>query len=515
MDDAYQLDAHGPEAVTSVVTDEEPPLPPLRPGRARRRPRKLEGTELLARYEVESVLGQGGMATVYRGRHKTIEKPVAIKVLDGAIEGIPDAIERFLQEARVTSRVIHENVVEVTDFGITAEGVVFCVMELLHGETLGDLVDAEGPLAPTRAAAIMRQICSALQAAHDHGIIHRDLKPDNCFRTPRTSDQDFIKVLDFGIARVTAAASQTVARPRRTEIGCIVGTPDYMAPEQARAEDFDHRVDVYAAGGVLFELLTGRRPYLGNSAAELLAAHIHLPVPDPGELVPSLCPELRAVVRKAMAKDPDDRYPSMVALSQAITQAVRAQARQRTTFHRVVQHASMVVAASALLFGYGALRESPPEHASIGLGELASPHIVLAMQPRGAAEDTVAGIVADDTRVEPSVEVPAKAESPLLAEMLSDKLREPSVAQPRRHSKRAAVADSPRPIEPPAAEAEAAAIVDEAPAADEAAAPAALPDVTHEPEAHVEEDPAAPAPPARVRRKVNDLKDPFVRPNET
>ncbi len=306
-------------------------LPVARPGEAAPRPgrrRRLEHSELLGRYRVESAIGEGGMATVYAGVHTTIHRPVAIKVLDAALDSVPDAVERFLQEARLTSRVVHENVVEVTDFGVTEDGVVFCVMERLQGETLGALIEREGPLPVPRAAAIMRQICGALQAAHEQGIIHRDLKPENCFRAPRTSNSDFIKVLDFGIARVTGqhARDRRGTRPR-TQVGCIVGTPEYMAPEQARAEHFDHRIDVYAAGGLFFELLTGRVPYDRGSAAELIAAHLGDPVPDPRELVPSLVPEVCDVVLTAMAKRADDRYADMRELADAIDAAAVAQAR--------------------------------------------------------------------------------------------------------------------------------------------------------------------------------------------
>ena len=496
--------APGAEAVTAVV---EPTFSqPLARRTPRPRGRNLEGTELLARYEVEEVIGHGGMATVYRGRHKTIDKPVAIKVLDGAIEGLPDAVQRFLQEARVTSRVVHENVVEVNDFGVTADGVVFSVMELLQGETLGDLVDAEGPLPPGRACAIMLQICSALQVAHTHGIIHRDLKPDNCFRTPRTSNPDFIKVLDFGIARVTPDASRAVrvAARARTEVGCIVGTPDYMAPEQARAEPFDHRVDVYAAGGLFFELLTGRKPYEGTSAAEQLAAHLHMPVPDPGALVPTVCPALRDVVRKAMAKDPEDRHPSMAALAQDIIHAQRQQTKWGSALRRIFERASIVATAAALVLGYWSLREDPRALVSVGFSELASPRLAMAMKPN--ERDPIVRAPVEP----PTAEIaPSSAEPPILAEVLSTRLREPTSHKQHARSRRA-IAEAPREVELPTTADGGDSALDDPPTIDELGEAPREQTPPDESVAAPAEEPEPAKAPTRPRDKGTDLKDPFV-----
>lgn len=277
---------------------------------------------MLGQYQVESLIGVGGMASVYRAMHRTIGKAVAIKVLDRALL-VPDAVERFLMEAQATSRIDHEHVIDITDFGQTSDGVVFSVMELLVGETLQATLDAEGTLEPRRAAAIMLQICGALSAAHDAGIVHRDLKPENCFRTPRTSNADYIKVLDFGIAKVKRSAEQRItATPRRTRVGVIVGTPEFMAPEQARAEDCDHRADVYSAGVMFFRMLTGRMPFEKSSAAELLAQHMYEPVPAMQGIRPSLPSALCAVVDCAMAKEPSARYDSMAAMAEAIEDAL-------------------------------------------------------------------------------------------------------------------------------------------------------------------------------------------------
>lgn len=334
-------------------------IPVVKPGStaalpARRRPRNLEGAELPARYEVGNVISEGGTATLYRGRHKAIHNAVAIKVLDAALENMPDAVGRFLEEAQVTSRVVHENVVEVYDFGSTADGVVFCVMELLVGETLSELVAANGALPVARAAAIMRQVCSAVQEAHDRGIIHRDLGPANCFRTPRTSNPDFIKLLAFGsrVASETELVSVQRALPRRTQVGCT-------APEQVRGERLDHRVDIYAAGGMLFELLTGRAPYIRGTAAELLEAHLHAPVPDPSSVVPTLPGAICDVVCKAMAKNAADRHASMAELAADISSALLEAGAGTRSWLRGRVTAFAIAAASAVLLGGWALRDTP------------------------------------------------------------------------------------------------------------------------------------------------------------
>ncbi len=284
----------------------------------------LVGTTLAGRYLVEEKVGEGGMATVFRGRHLAIRKQVAIKVLDPALH-IPDAVERFLQEAQATSLIRHEHVVEVTDFGATEDNVVFSVMELLSGETLQTTLESEGKLEPRRAAGIMRQICLGLHAAHQQGVIHRDLKPENCFRAPRTSSPDFIKVLDFGIAKVDAAAATALtAAPRKTQVGMVVGTPAYMAPEQARAEACDARSDVYSAGILLYQMLAGAVPFDKPTTAELLAQQMYDEPPPLLERDPTLPPSLCAVVERAMQKQPEARFASMEEMVLAIDRALEA-----------------------------------------------------------------------------------------------------------------------------------------------------------------------------------------------
>ncbi len=435
-------------------------------------PRDLAGTELLARYEVEEVIGSGGMATVYRGRHKAIQKPVAIKVLDDGLEWRLDAAERFLQEAQVTSRVIHENVVEVTDFGTTADRVVFCVMELLQGESLADVIARTGAMSLPRAAEIMRQICSALEAAHGHGIIHRDLKPANVFCTPRPSNPDFVKVLDFGIARVAhdvdGPHDPEAARPMPTITGYIIGTPDYMAPEQACEQPLDHRVDVYAAGGVFFELLTGRKPYLGRSTAELLAAHLHLPVPDPGELDPSLPQAVRDVVRKAMAKDPDDRYASMREMSEAIADAVCAE--DMLAIVRGPRRRMAIAAFAVGVLGLGGWLVSDPPSPPEATPMMVEPQVIEARAPVvPIVLPTPVELPAIETAAPPVVEAAAVVATPSV----------PRSAAPKRARK---------PVD---------------------REPVELPPVTPE-EPPVPEETAPIADSEPLRSKISEVKDPFA-----
>ena len=198
----------------------------------------LTGTVLAGRYRITAKLGAGGMGTVYMAEHTTIHKKFAVKVLAAKLMQRPDLVERFLREAKATSRISQRNVVEISDFGETPHGSVFFAMEYLAGEDLRDLLKREKRLPWSRVSHFGVQICRALEAAHAAGIIHRDMKPDNCFRMTRDGDQDFIKVLDFGIAKIQDEGKGL------TKTGMIFGTAQYMSPEQARAQQVDARVDI-------------------------------------------------------------------------------------------------------------------------------------------------------------------------------------------------------------------------------------------------------------------------------
>src|SRR5829696_7714323 len=228
---------------------EPPPLDPL------------VGSVVADRYHVEKRLGEGGMGAVYLATHKVLEKQVALKILHGEFARKPDLVERFMQEAKAASRIRHENVIDISDFGRTEEGLVFFAMELLRGHDLHEEVARArlaGQLLPWgRSKRIFLQICAALSAAHARGIVHRDLKPENVYLVEFLGDPDFVKLLDFGIAKLTEVAE---GDRKLTRTGMLFGTPEYMSPEQARGENVDHRVDIYAMGCILFQLVTGLVP---------------------------------------------------------------------------------------------------------------------------------------------------------------------------------------------------------------------------------------------------------------
>ncbi len=281
--------------------------------------RDISGTLLLDRYRLLKKLGEGGMGTVYLAEHVTIKKRCAIKLLNPEFAHKHDLVERFLQEARAASMIAHENVVEITDFGAAPNGSVFFVMEMLIGEDLAETIKREAPLPWSRVAPIAMQICRALAAAHNKGIVHRDMKPENCFRVERHGNADFIKVLDFGIAKVTSEDPDG-AGGRLTSTGMIFGTPTYMSPEQAQGQRVDHRSDIYALGVILYELLTGKVPFSADNFMGILTKHMFDEPVAPSVAAPhaDISLEVEAIVLKCLQKDRAFRFQSMEELSTAI-----------------------------------------------------------------------------------------------------------------------------------------------------------------------------------------------------
>ncbi len=269
----------------------------------------LLGKTIDNRYLVEKRLGEGGMGVVYLARHVVLNKPVAIKVLRKAHDEA--AWKRFVQEAQSASSVNHNNVVGISDFGVIS-GHAYLVMEYLDGETLTDLVN-RGPTDGLRVARIGAQIARGLQAVHEKGVVHRDLKPDNIFLVEREGKKDVVKIVDFGLAKMEAGQ-------RLTQDGTVVGTAEYISPEQVTGQDTDARSDQYSLGCILYELLTAQLPFEGESTATLIYKHVYKSPKAPRKLRPEMHipPSLEAVVLKCMAKKPADRYPNMAALEQAL-----------------------------------------------------------------------------------------------------------------------------------------------------------------------------------------------------
>lgn len=263
---------------------------------------------LSERYRILKKLGEGGMGVVYLAEHIVIEKKIALKVLFPDLTRRSDLVQRFMQEAKSASRIGHENVIDITDFGQSPEGYVFIAMEYLVGQDLGQLLKASGPMSWLRAQPIVLQIVKALRAAHERGIVHRDMKPENVFVLPRDDGREFVKVLDFGIAKVLGLDEDA---PRLTRTGMIFGTPEYMSPEQAQGQQVDHRVDIYAVGCILYHMLTGEVPFKAESFMGILSKHmLEMPVP-PGTRNPTIDPRVEAVINRAMEKDPALRFQTM------------------------------------------------------------------------------------------------------------------------------------------------------------------------------------------------------------
>ena len=284
------------------------------------------GSVIGGRYYVRRLIGEGGMGRVFEAEHIDIGRRVALKILHPAYSQTPDLVERLRREARAASKISHPNVVDVTDSGTTPDGAFFFVMEYLEGVELGELIYREGKLDVARALNIGAQIASAIQAAHEVNVIHRDLKPENVLILTRDGRKDFVKVLDFGIAKSgkdtdleNEKDTNGDLRRRLTSPGMTMGTPEYMAPEQAAGRPADPRSDVYAVGGLVYEMLSGKAPYEGQNFMEILhkkATTMPAPLSGIRDDVP---PELEAIVMKAMAKEPDGRQRSMDEFGRELT----------------------------------------------------------------------------------------------------------------------------------------------------------------------------------------------------
>ena len=308
--------------------------------------------DVLGQYRLERVLGEGAMGRVFQARHVSLARPAAVKVLRAEHAKNTHLIQRFFHEARAVNQINHAHIVEILDFveetAVSGRARVYCVMEMLEGQSLTELLSRQ-QLGVTRAVGIVRQVCDALQAAHDVGVIHRDVKPDNLFVLERDG-HDFVKVLDFGVAKLVAPLGDV---PMTTTVeGTIVGTPAYMAPEQATGGNADARTDLYSVGVVLYELLAGHPPFQAPAFGQLVAQVLSSPPPPlpaqtlNGERIPHA---LGTVVKRCLAKNPEDRYPSLRELARALESAAQTPVRRGPPRWMVAALAVATLGAGALL----------------------------------------------------------------------------------------------------------------------------------------------------------------------
>ncbi len=319
----------------------------------------IVGQVIDGRYRIIRLLGVGGMGAVYEVEHLEIGRRMAMKILHSILVGHAITVTRFRAEARAVMRINHPNVVEITDAGITEDGQVFFVMELLRGAILAQVIEDHPRVPVPQALHIILQICRALQVAHSAGIVHRDLKPGNIILTQPQGHPDLVKIFDFGIAKNMLPSS---CQPPLTSPGVAMGTPCYMAPEQVVGQPVDHKIDIYAAGTLLYEMLTGRLPHEGKTVMQLLRRKISLPPTSPRVYLPELSVDLERVILRALATQADERFQTMAEFADALEVVASAELSsspvreddtdprvEETTRRIVVEEPTLVVSRRRLL----------------------------------------------------------------------------------------------------------------------------------------------------------------------
>jgi serine/threonine protein kinase len=282
----------------------------------------LIGQTIADKYRIDALLGKGGMGKVYRATRLFIGDAVALKVMSAERVSDHTAVERFRREAQAAARLKHPNAVSIYDFGVSSQGIVYLVMELVAGQSLRHIISQQGPLTPAAASEILNQVCAALEEAHKHNIIHRDIKPDNIVVDAR-GDGLSVKVLDFGIAKLRDLSATAT---NLTQTGSVVGTPNYMSPEQCLGEELDHRSDIYSLGIVLYESLTGIVPFNSPTSAAIVVQQVTQPPPPLRSINISISPMVESVVMRALQKKREDRPQTALALAREFSAAVRGAA---------------------------------------------------------------------------------------------------------------------------------------------------------------------------------------------
>ena len=384
------------------------------------------------------------MGAVYLAEHPIIGKKVALKVIHRELAGNREVISRFYQEARAVNLIGNEHIVEIHDFGQSPEGDHFFIMEYVDGKTLAQVLTRERIVAVHRALDIAAQIADALAATHDAGIIHRDLKPDNVMLCQRPNDPDFVKLLDFGLAKMMAEGPQKL-----TAAGVILGTPQYMSPEACESKKVDHRADIYALGVLLFQMLTGQVPFDGESMGSILIKQVIEAPPAPRGLSPMIPPAVEQIILRCLAKSPDARFQTMAVLRAALMDPDRylvssppmmpaaqpSAAAQATTMYAVGTNAALGMQATAAL--------PAANTRALGLAQLGgAPTAAIAIAPappRGSPEAHQATMLVDTSFGGPTQQVNQNATLMVMAA--------PEPPRPQDHASYPTAAP-PRPPEP-------------------------------------------------------------------
>jgi len=315
--------------------------------------------QTIGNYTITAKLGEGGMGVVYLAEHPVIGRKVAMKAIHPELSRNPEVVSRFVTEAKAVNQIGNEHIVDIHDFGTTPEGDFYFIMEFLQGEALSDRLGRDSVIEPSRALAIAAQVADALAASHAHGIIHRDLKPENIFLIRKSGNDDFVKVLDFGLAKLTLGDDKV---SHKTRTGSVMGTPYYMSPEQCEGRpNIDHRTDVYSLGVILYEMMTGKVPFGGEGYGEIIVKHITATVPPPRAINPRLTAAHEAILLRALAKNRDERFHGMEDFRVALLDPER------------YALAPSIVPTPGPLAGYGAERPLPPGLTDTSLSGEAAP----------------------------------------------------------------------------------------------------------------------------------------------
>ncbi len=317
---ALAPDARFCPACGKQTVSTESMLGPPPPGKTQ----EMVGREIAGRYRILTKLGEGGMGAVFKGEQISLKRQVAVKLLKPDLSANPQLLARFKIEAEAVAKLKHPNTVDIYDFGQDTDGTLFIAMEFIEGRSLRSAIHSEAPMPPRRALHIAAQVAASLADAHAHAIVHRDLKPDNVMLQERGRQRDIARVLDFGIAKLRDDSRAT--QQAMTQAGDMLGTPQYMAPEQIKGEAIDGRTDVYALGCMLYEMLTARLPFEATTIMAMLSKHLMEGVVAPSQRRPDLglSPELDRLVLTAMMKQPQARPPTMEAYGEQLA-AVLAQ----------------------------------------------------------------------------------------------------------------------------------------------------------------------------------------------